>query len=403
MHLLWDYPPRSVKILVVLPTESGAARWLEPGAGCRLTETVFALQFIDRGTDSMYYTCNNYIRHTCQTLALCMGLAPFGWGSTDPAESVLWISGSSWVHDAPTRVADVRGYFDGPGAKVKVSYEASGRASIDMLLARKVDYALVATTPLAQALLHQTPDKSPDDLVVLAAISMSNQTHHVLAVSERGIQRPSDLAYRRVGVLADTSAEYFWGLFAAVYGLAGVELLYMPLDAMNAALLQGEVDAVVVWDPWIYRIERDLGLETRRFSQRHIYTLNWLLVSHRATVEKYPDVADRILVGYLRAVKTMFEDPGLARQLQKTDADLSDTYLRSLAGKVIYHPGLQWSVLIDIEQQLDWFLSRQNGASRFRPGPERYLAPGPMSRVAPQRLLILDIWAGRDTDTESEP
>lgn len=334
------------------------------------------------------------------TPALVFGLAVFvaAPAAMSDQRSIVRISGSSWIHDAPTHVARLQGYFDGPGPVIEVEYQASGRASMDRLLAREVDYALVAATPLAQALLEQEPEAGPDDLVVLATVSLSNQTHHVLAVAERGIFRPADLAGRRVGVLADTSAEFFWSLFAPLHGLSGdaVELVYIPIEQMPEALLAGDLDAVVIWDPWVFRFEQNLELETRRFSQRQIYTLNWLLVSHRDTVENQPAVADRVVGGYLQAVKTILQNPSLARELQTTDTDLPASYLREMEDKIIFHLGLQWSVLIDIEQQLDWFVTKRDMLPVSRPGPERYLAPGPISRVAPERLMLLNIWASAE-------
>lgn len=306
------------------------------------------------------------------------------------------LSGSSWVHDAPTRVALLSGYFAGPGPDVVVEQAVSGKASLQRLLEGRADFALVAATPVALALLQQDSLNQPqdNDLVVLASISSSSQTHHVLALKDRGILRPEDLRGRRVGLLSNSSAEYYWSQFSLFHGLQPAEVVVKDVGVkdMPELLKNGEIDAVVTWDPWVYRLERDLLEPTVRFSERQIFTLNWLLVSRRKTIEQSPEVCERILRGYLRAVRKLHEQPHHARQLQGYDSDLPESYLQALEDKIIFHLGLQWSVLLDIEQQLDWLIATHNINAATRPRPEHYLAPGPLERLAPERVMMLNIW-----------
>lgn len=327
----------------------------------------------------------------------------FGWGlafspqlvAADKPQTVR-VSGSSWVHDAPTRVAVLSDYFAGPGPNVVVDQAVSGKASLRKLLKGEADFALVAATPVALALLRQNSRDQPhgDDLVVLANISSSSQTHHVLALKDRGIHRPKDLHGRRVGLLNNSSAEFYWSQFALFHGLqpGEIELKEVGIKAMAEQLNSGEVDAVVTWDPWVYRLERDLPQPTVRFSERQIFTLNWLLVSRRKTVEQSPEVCERILRGYMRAVHALHEHSDRERDLYGYDSDLPESYLRSMEEKIIFHLGLQWSVLMDIEQQLDWLITKLNLDSVARPRPEHYLAPGPLERLAPERVMMLDLW-----------
>lgn len=314
----------------------------------------------------------------------------------------LHLSGSSWIHDAPTKIAELEGFFRGEGPGIEVSYETSGKASLERLLAGEVDFALAASIPVARALLTapESEHPEPDDLVVLATVSQSNQTHQILALPERGIEEPGDLAGRRLGVLFDTSAEFFWSVFAPLNGLDAedVELVDMPLEDMARGLRDGKVDAVVTWDPWVYRIDRDLEPETVTFAGRQIYTLNWLLVTRRGVVERHPDVCDRLLAGYLEANEILFRNPDRAIDLQSAGLDLPADYLASMHDKLIFHLGLNWSVLTNMEQAFDWMSTKLDPAAVSRPGPERYVAPGPMLRVAPRRMLLPNIWQTAETE-----
>lgn len=334
------------------------------------------------------------MRQTTVFLVLLVLISPLNTDAT-----TIRISGSSWVHDAPTRIADANDYFAGDGPTITVTNTTSGKASLDRLMAGEVDFALAAAIPVAQALLSDPAPKraDPDDLVVLAATSLSNQTHHILAATDRGIRHPSNLAGRRVGVLKGTSAEFFWSLFAPLnnFDADSVELVDIPLESMAMALEEGSVDAIVTWDPWLYRQRRDADIETITFSDRQIYTLNWLLISHRRTVRDNPAVVDRILRGYLRAIETLQREPDRAvSAMMAAEENLPLDYVNQINERVIFHLGLNWSVVSNMEQTMDWLIDTRELTGENRPPPELYLAPGALTRVAPDRLMLPNLWQG---------
>ncbi len=345
----------------------------------------------------------HWLRPHLARAGLCF-LATFLSCQVALAEPPVRVSGSSWVHDAATRVALERGYFDGQGPVIKVEIEGSGKASLERLLAGEVEFAKMATTPLARALVDRAgKDPGPQDPVILATTSLSNQTHHVLAVRDRGIDNPRDLAGRRIGMLFDTSAEFFWSLFAPIHGLDpdDVELVDLPLEDMAEALEKGEVDAVVTWDPWVYRQRQAVDRETLTFSERQIYTMNWLLVTRREIVDEHPELADRVIRGYQKAVDTILAEPEQVIEYQSDDPELSSEYLREMREQVIFQLSLNWALLTAMEQQLNWILHREIPGPAMRPKPQDYIAPGPISRVAPEQLMLPEIRRTMDSSDGS--
>jgi len=311
-------------------------------------------------------------------------------------EAAIRIAGSTWIHDAPTRIADLQGHFQGPGPGIEMTPQTSGKAALRQLMSGNAEFALAAATPVAKTLLESPTGNQarPDDPVILATISLSNQTHHVLAISERGITTPSDLMGRRVGVLFDTSADFFWSLFTLMHGLEAdsIERVDLELEDMTQALNAGEVDAVVLWDPWLHWIQQALELETTVFSERQIYTLNWFLISRRQWVLDHPELAERVVRGYIQSIESLLRDPQQAASYPRKETDLPAEYLETLRDRVIFHLGLNWSVINSMEQSLDWLIEFRGMDGSRRPGPEIYIEPGPLSRVAPRRLLLPDIW-----------
>ncbi|MDO8860349.1 ABC transporter substrate-binding protein [Haliea sp. E1-2-M8] len=306
------------------------------------------------------------------------------------------IAGSVTLGDAPTRLADQLGLFAGAGAEVEVTSYSSGAAALNELLQRRADFALTSAAPFAAALLQQekTAVVDGEELVVLARISRSNNTHHVVVASADADFPPGQLVGRRIGVMPGTTSEYFWAGYAPLHGIAqaDVQLALLDVDAMTAALRARDIDAAVVWDPWPRRIRDALGGELALLSDSRIDSMSWLLVTRRLMVEQHPQLCDGILRAYLRAEEIIHDDPARARGLEADASGLSLGYVQRLAGDFIFSLGLDWSLLSEINHHVAWRLAQAGGDSDFVFAPERYLAPEPLARVAPIRMLLPRYW-----------
>lgn len=313
-------------------------------------------------------------------------------GLAEQSAPVL-ISGSGWIADAPTKVAEQQGYFDPSrdGLPIDVVYDDSGKASLQRLLAGEADYALAATTPVALALLeqHSRATSPQDELVILAAIALSNRSHYLIAHADR-IRRPADLDGRRVGVVHDTSADFGWDLFSNFHGLgpSAVTRVDGSTDELAALMLAGELDAVMAWDPWGQRVVDSLAERAIIFETRQLHTVNWLLVSTRGQLARHPEVATRILSGYRQAIELIEADPVGARQLHARVTDQSVELLETLEEGVVWGVRLNWSVLANMELQMGWFQARRPDLSGPIPTPNTYLDAAPLSVVAPEWVML---------------
>lgn len=313
----------------------------------------------------------------------------------DDSDSPLVISGSSWITDAPTRIADSAGYFEGAaGARIVVELADSGKQSLERLMAGEADFALMASVPLAMELLRLDAEGLPHEQwpVVLASVGLSNKTHHVIADRRRGIEQPGDLEGRSVGVLLNSSAHYGWDRFAQFNRVDpdAVRLVDTRPDLLADGLTDGRFDAVVTWTPYSDRILGQLGANARVFALDSMDSVSWLLVSTRGVVAAYPDQVERVLAGYTRAIDLLHSDPSRAAALVGREVE----WLRS--GRVAWKLALDWPVLANIEQKLNWSAVRL-GLERPRLRPHHYIDREPMERFRPS-AVTLPLWlpAGQD-------
>lgn len=315
------------------------------------------------------------------------------------------VAGSSWVVDAPTKVADALRLFPRADGQPEIRVDAydSGRGALQSLLSGTAEFALAASTPVARALLDAHAGRGPP-LAVLAATSISNQTHALVANPASGIDAPGDLSGRRVGMLFGTSGHFGWYQFAHHHGLPvdAVSLVDLPIVDQHGALRDGRVDAVFNWEPWTTRARESLGAGARVFTTRQLYTVSWLLVTRRDVVERYPGAAERVLAGYAAAMLAIEADlsGALAHHARAIGADPDS--LAGQADDVIWGLRLDWPIVADLEAQFSWISDHQEVAADGVPSPADYLYGQPLAAVYP-RAITLPAYFFADSDGQNMP
>lgn len=321
------------------------------------------------------------------------------------------LAGSAWVGDLPTRVAAEDDLFNRDlqpeEPRIVVTDHDSGLEALESLLAGQADYALAATTPTALALsgVLEAARDSERQVVVLASLALSNQSHVLITDTTRAIDEPGDLHGESVGVMRNTSSHFAWHQFARVHGLdlESIEIVDLPVSGMAGAMLDGEISAAMLWYPWQEAFRDRVGAERyRAFPLRSIFTLNWLLLAEREHALNRPDVVERVLNGYIDAMQVLeAERDATLRQLFDDDR-FSPAEIRRMAESIIWRVGMNWSVLVNLHGQFDW-LSRLGSPGEVDvPEPEEYLFGAPLKAVSPQRVTLPDyLMIDRESDVPS--
>ncbi len=328
--------------------------------------------------------------------------AAWMWAAVVPvagADESLTIAGSAWISDAPTALAAGRGWFnrDGDaGPRIGTIHVDSGADALARLLAGDADFALVAPTPFARALLSGAYADDPP--MVIGSVALSNRTHHLVANGARGIDRPADLRGRRVGVMPGTSAHFGWHLFSRLHQLDGDAVTRVDMDVRDlpAALVDGRIDAAVLWSPWDQPARAELGPRLREYSMRSLYTVNWLLVTRRSVAITHPEAMDRVVAGYIRAIAALKDDRAEGLRWHADAIGQGVESLLEHADSVIWRMSLDWSVPANLEAQFDWFLDWPEYSGRVRPAPYEYIIDAPLRRVAPAQVRLPDYLACAD-------
>lgn len=343
--------------------------------------------------------------HTCRLSARAWLWLVICFSPMAEAAEVIRIAGSSWIADAPTKVADALGLFNAGNARPVVRVDDdyhSGKAALDSLIAGQSEFALAASTPVARALMQEAgTGVERSALAVLGAVALSNRTHVIVANGARGIDEPDDLVGRRVGLLLGTSAHFGWHLFVQYQGLDPTRIELVDIEPVDqpAALERGAIDAAATWEPWAGRVRDVLGDDARQFSIRHLHAVAWLLVTRTEVLARFPGSAERVLTAYRDAIRVINEEPYRAAALLDYPVVAGSASPLEAHG-IIWGLWLDWGVVADLEAQFEWLGQWQEAATLSKPSIRGFLHARPLSTVWPAGIglppyFFADIEAGR--------
>lgn len=194
-------------------------------------------------------------------------------------------------------VAEARGFFREAGLEVSYNKFVLGRDALADAIEGRSDLATVYELPVAIGLYKG------HDLAILSTLHSSTRSHALVARRDRGIAVPADLRGERIGVTRGTTLDYFLQVFLAGEGIAPGEVRQIPLEPADyeAALLGGQVGALVAFNPLLYSLRGKLGPERAAVFYSDAYIEFSLLVGRRDIVMAKAEAMRRLLRAIVRA------------------------------------------------------------------------------------------------------
>jgi ABC-type nitrate/sulfonate/bicarbonate transport system substrate-binding protein len=301
-----------------------------------------------------------------------------------PLEKIT-LSTSADAKSALLFIAQHNGYFTQNGLEVTLKTFPSGRMGCEQLVAGKIDVANAADFVLVSEVFAGTKS-----LRCLGSIAAADD-HQVIAKKDPGILAPGDLRGKRIGVPHGTSAEFFLGRFLTFQnlGLSNVAIVDVHPADLEDALATGRVDAVVVWEQWVYEIKKNLGDKIISWPAQSGQKYYWLLMSTDAWVKARPEVLPRLFRA-LRQAETFLKSHGdesieiIARQINRDPAIIKDSLIISTCAL-----SLDQALLILMEDEARWMIKNNLVQQTEVPDFLDYLEVAPLAAAVPEAVQII--------------
>lgn len=281
-------------------------------------------------------------------------------------------------------IAQESGMFDNEGLDVEVKQFQSGFASAGAVVSGEAD---LSTTSESAFVSHSL--KHPE-LRVLAVLS-TVETTFFLARGDRAITLAEDLAGKRVGVTMGSTGEFFLGRYLAINGVpqSAVDIVDLKPAEIAAALVSGEIDAGLTWEPFAHRAQTQLGDNLVKLPGQEGLFYYFMLVGKRDWIDHNPDRVKAIMRALVRAEELVIEQDGQAKRLISDRFGFDEAYLDHLWPLHNLRVSLPQDLLFLMEEQAKWRIRAGLTDRQTVPNYLELIEGGPMRATKPSAVGIV--------------
>jgi NitT/TauT family transport system substrate-binding protein len=264
------------------------------------------------------------------------------------------LSIGSTHHEADTLIyiADEQGFFAANGLDVTIKDYNSGAVAVEGMLKSEVDVTTCSEYVIVQNAFKQ------HDVRTMGVISKSSVTR-IVARTDRGILSVADLQGKKVGVPIGTLAQFQFGRFLDLRGMHDkpITIINTAVSVSVDAIVGGEVDAVITWEPFVSGIKEQLGENVIVWFVDNEQPQLKNIISTGTWLEQHPDTALRILKSLSQAETFAINQPDRVRSMVEKRLQYDDDYMNLVWPQLTFSLSLDYSLLTAMEDEARWMIA----------------------------------------------
>jgi ABC-type nitrate/sulfonate/bicarbonate transport system substrate-binding protein len=292
--------------------------------------------------------------------------------------ALLWLSGCSAPSEpmekvriavsrtplsAPLLVAQELGYFADNRLDVEWQEVIGGHLSFNRVMEDAADIGTSSDTVLMfNAFKRQ-------DFVNLSSFVQSNNDVKIVVRADLAMTTAADLLGRRVAVVPGSASEYFFHTFLLFSGIdsSAVETLAMKPEDMSAALRDGRVDGISIWEPYAYKTVLDLGSVAHVIDTKGLYSITFNLVAKRDYAQTHGALVTRFLNAICRAARYINDYPAEAQRIVRQRLDLSQRFIDWIWPDYLFRLSRNHALVSTLENEARWAIDKGLANTRELP------------------------------------
>lgn len=276
----------------------------------------------------------------------------------------------------PFYVAEEQNLFASEGVTVKINEIIGGHRSLQQVVEGQAD---LGTCSEAVVMFNSF---KRNDFAILTTFVTTTEDVKVLTRNGTGITKAAHLANRRVGTIVGAAAHYYLTTLALLHGVdpKSIKVVGLQPETMARALMDGEVDAVSVWQPYAYKIEHEVS-GAFVLPDRNFYTENFNLVASSKLLVTRDDDLMKLLKALDRAQRLIASEPEKAKTILRNRLQLDQAYIDWLWPRFRYQLTLDQSLLSTLESEARWARTEGLVNSDKTPNYLKFVYSAPLRRA----------------------
>ncbi len=284
--------------------------------------------------------------------ALVFALSSCRGGYFGEAETIT-IGVPSLEQNALIYIAEQQGFFAQHDLKVVVKDYDSGVATIEALLKGEVDLAEASEFPFVGAALRQ-------EQINIIATNDKFENDYLVARPDRGIEKLADLRGKRIGVARQTITEFFLGRLLDLAGIKPEEVTLVDVKPAQFvdAMVSGDVDALIAWQPYVHRIQKQVtgAVVLPAQSNRSVYGV---LMATSEWLRQHPHLVVNFLKSLRAAEDYVVLRPEQAKAAVQKRLGYEDVYMASVWTEHHFALSLDHSLIVAMTDEARWMIKNK--------------------------------------------
>jgi NitT/TauT family transport system substrate-binding protein len=307
--------------------------------------------------------------------------------SQDSFRATTTIAVSATPLSAPVFIAAEKGYFNKYGLDITLKKYNGGHRCLQAVLNGDAEFATSSDYPIMLNAFDR------NDYEVLATF-VSSVNDVKLMTKKSVISKTAGLKSRTIGVVKGGSSHYFLDRFLIFNSLNLDEVVvqHVSPEKMPAALQNGKVDAIAVWEPFGYIAHTKLGSELNIFPAQNAYRETFNLVSlkqGKQGKQEKNEITIRLLKALRESINYIYDSPAQAQQVLMKELNLDEEFIDWIWSDFDFRLSLDQTFLLTLENESRWAVEN-NIINKKQPSNYLdYINVVPLTAVEPSLVSIV--------------
>jgi len=289
------------------------------------------------------------------------------------------------IINSMTWIAKEKKYFEEEGLDVTLQPYPSGKQALSGMLDNKVQVATSADVPIMSNLFKK------QDFSIFGTVGMSDNEVKIIARRDAGINNPADWKGKRIATQKNSAVHFFLYRFLIYNDIAESELniSYLPLLELVPALVNGDIDAFSMREPFIQQARDQFDDNIVIFEQPGIYTKTFNLVAHDKFIRENPETIRRILRAFVRAEQFLKQNRRKSLEIIAKLHGVDKENLENEWDDYTFELSLYQSLLITLEAEARWVIKTGLTDKKEIPNYLNNIYINTLEELKPQAITII--------------